>query len=230
MSELLKVGDLTFEVARSPRRRSVEITVDRDCGLKLRAPVGLDDAELAKVVARRRIWVYKTLAAKKLLARPYIPKEYVSGEGFYYLGRSYRLKLADDVDRLSLRNGRFVLPRAAAAKGREIFVAWYTAHAVERLAGVVERLAPQVGVKPKRIVVRDLVCRWASCGKDGTLFFHWRVVLLPMRAVEYVVLHELAHLKEPLHTAEFWRMLARAMPDWEERKNWLAQNGSRFDL
>ncbi len=230
MSALLRVGDLTFEVARSPRRRSVEITVDRDCSLKLKAPTNLADAELAKVVARQRAWVYKTLAEKKLLVRPYVPKEYVSGEGFYYLGRSYRLKLADDVDRLILRSGRFVLPRSAAAKGREIFVAWYTARAVECVAGVVERLAFQVGAKPKRVVVRDVGCRWASCGKNGTLYFHWRVVLLPKRAVEYVVLHELAHLKEPLHTAEFWRILARAMPDWAERKNWLAQNGSRFDL
>jgi hypothetical protein len=230
MSEHLVIGDLEFEVDRSARRRSVEMTVDRDGQLRLRAPKELGSADLTKIVAGRRLWVYKTLAAKKLLAHPYMPKEYVPCEGLYYLGRSYRLRLEDSADRLTLRDGRFVLPRSASPKGRAAFVGWYSRRAADRLAQMVRRTAPRIGVTPKRVAVRDVGSRWASCGKDGTLYFHWRVVLLPVRAYEYLVLHELAHLREPLHTAAFWRLVGRAMPDWEQRKNWLARNGSKFDL
>ena len=115
MSEMLEVGDLEFEVTRSRRRRSVEITVERDGRLGLKVPTKLDDDELTKIVARRRLWVYKTLAAKRLLARPYKPKEYVPGEGFYYLGRSHRLRLDDGAGRLTFHDGRFVLPRSASS-------------------------------------------------------------------------------------------------------------------
>ena len=76
-------------------------------------------------------------------------------------------------------------------------------------------------------MVRELGYRWGACGQDGTLNFHWRTVLLPPRIVEYIVAHELVHLHEAHHGAEFWRRLERAMPDDAARKKWLAENGGR---
>lgn len=70
--------------------------------------------------------------------------------------------------------------------------------------------------------------RWASCSKNGQLNFHWRTVCLPSRLIEYVVLHELVHLCEPHHSPEFWQRLEKAMPDFEERKRWLAMYGREF--
>ncbi len=85
-----------------------------------------------------------------------------------------------------------------------------------------------MGIEPKGIEVRDLGFRWGSCGKKGTLNFHWASILLPASIVEYIVVHELAHLVEPNHTPEFWLALERAMPDYEQRKNWLAENGAQI--
>ena len=84
-----------------------------------------------------------------------------------------------------------------------------------------------MGIEPKGIEVRDLGFRWGSCGKKGILNFHWASILLPASIVEYVVVHELVHLVEPNHTPEFWLALERAMPDYEQRKNWLAENGAK---
>jgi predicted metal-dependent hydrolase len=75
--------------------------------------------------------------------------------------------------------------------------------------------------------VRDLGFRWGSCGKSGTVNFHWATILLPVSLVDYVVVHELAHLMEPNHTPAFWRRVSRALPEYEQRKTWLAEHGGR---
>ena len=80
------------------------------------------------------------------------------------------------------------------------------------------------------VYVRDLGYRWASCGRNATLNFHWRVILLPPRIIEYLVVHELVHLSDPHHTREFWEHLERAMPDFAARKGWLGQHGGEFHL
>lgn len=83
-------------------------------------------------------------------------------------------------------------------------------------------------MKAGEVDVRDLGFRWGSCGKGGRLHFHWASILLPASVVEYVVLHELVHLLEPNHTPEFWLRVERALPDYEQRKGWLAEHGGEF--
>ena len=88
-----------------------------------------------------------------------------------------------------------------------------------------ERYAARVGVQPGGMEVRDLGFRWGSCGKDGTVNLHWATILLPPSAVDYVIVHELSHLVEPNHTPEFWLRVERAMPDYGQRREWLARRG-----
>jgi predicted metal-dependent hydrolase len=84
-------------------------------------------------------------------------------------------------------------------------------------------------VKSAGVRIQDLGYRWGSCGKGDRLYFHWKAVLLPPRIAEYVVVHEIAHLHERLHTPEFWRRVERAMPDFERRKKWLAEKGMEVE-
>jgi predicted metal-dependent hydrolase len=228
MNEVLAVEDLTFEVRRSARRRTLEIIVDRGGELVIAAPDGLDTAVMTDFVREKRFWLYQKLAEKEALRPPAPAKEYVDGEGFAYLGRSYRLSLVEAQDRLlALERGRFRLVRAEAPRGREHFVRWYAEHALPWLRRRVAAWAPRLGVSPAGVEVRDLGYRWGSCGAAGTLNFHWATILLPPAVVEYVVVHELAHLHERHHTPDFWLRVERAMPDYERRKTWLAQNGGR---
>ena len=223
---VLTVGDLSFEVLRSVRRGSMQITVDRGGELLLSAPEGCPTAELERFVREKRFWVYTKLAAKDALGPPTPDKEFVNGEGFLYLGRSHRLLLVDEQDApVKLEHGRFKMSRSAAAAGREHLVDWYKARARPWLGARVERLRSRVGVEPTGLTVQDLGYRWGSCGKGGRLFFHWRVMLLPPRVIEYVVVHELVHLVEPHHTPGFWRRVERALPDFEARRRWLAERG-----
>ena len=126
---------------------------------------------------------------------------------------------------MKLEDGRFKMLRSAAIEGRAHMVRWYEEHAESWLADRVERFAARVGVRPSGVAVRDLGYRWGSCGKGDKLYFHWRAVLLPPRIIEYVVVHELVHLREAHHTPDFWLLVERAMPDFLARKEWLAERG-----
>ncbi|WP_208451162.1 M48 family metallopeptidase [Burkholderia gladioli] len=220
------VGDLQFIVRRSVRRRTMQITVERTGELVLCAPPDVDDAHLREFVAEKRFWIYTKLAEKDRLKRSVPRKEFVGGEGFLYLGRSHRLKLVDEQDvPLKLVNGRFALRRDALAAAREHFIRWYSERAKAWLAVKVAEYQSRMEVAPAGVKVQDLGYRWGSCGKGDWLYFHWKSILLPARIAEYVVVHEIAHLHEPHHTPAFWLRVERAMPDFAQRKAWLAEHG-----
>jgi predicted metal-dependent hydrolase len=222
----LVVNDLQFEVRRSNLRRALEITVDRGGELILSAPPQVHDDRLREFAQRKRMWVYKQLARRDALAQPTRRKQFVDGEGFAYLGRTYRLRLVAESDAaVKLSGGRFVMPQALARDGRERLIRWYQQRASRWLEDRIADYAPRMEVVPSGVRVQNLGYRWGSCGHSGAVYFHWKTILLPTQMVEYVVVHELAHLHEPHHSPEFWRRVERAMPDFERRKLWLAQHG-----
>ena len=225
-AETLTVGDLEFELRRSARRRSVQVTVDRGGELVLAAPEQCPIAIMEDFVREKRFWIYTKLAEKEALKPQRSTKEYVSGEGFPYLGRSYRLLLVNKQSvPVKLEAGRFKMSRAVVCTGRDEMVRWYTDHATAWLRKRVVRYQRRIGVEPAGVVVQDLGYRWGSCGKGGRLYFHWRTILLPPRIADYIVVHELVHLHEGHHTPEFWQRVERAMPDFAQRKQWLAEHG-----
>jgi predicted metal-dependent hydrolase len=226
-------SDLCFELRHSAKRRTVGITIKRDGHLVLASPPEVPIETLEKVVDDRRFWIYSKLLKKESLNPPTSSKEYVSGEGFYYLGRSYRLKLVDGVKKqpqLRLYQSRFEFHREAKAQGREVFISWYR----DRLQSVLEQqiaaLINRVGASPRSVQVRDLGYRWGSCGYKGDLYFHWRVAMLPRSMIEYVVVHEMVHLIEPHHNNAFWELVERIVPNFGDSKQWLAKNGVTYDL
>ena len=145
----------------------------------------------------------------------------------------YNLKLVErEAQRAPLRlyQGRFCLRRDARPYAREHFIRWYTLH----LRPLLDRLLPQfvdrVGAAPREVHIQDLGYRWGSRGKRGHVYFHWRVAMLPYGMITYVVAHELVHLVERDHSDAFWTRLGRLIPDYEERRRWLRDEGGRYDL
>ncbi len=225
----LTVAGLDFEVQLSGSRRSIGITVDRDGSLIVNTPHGCDEAELAAFAHEKRMWVYKKLAEKDLLLSQRPAKEFVSGEGFAYLGRSYRLLLADDGrDSVKLQRGRLVMRRDVATNGggARAMVDWYRTRALRWLPRRAEPWARRMGVSPSVIDVRDLGYRWGSLGRNERINFHWATIQLPPTLVDYVIVHELAHVHEPNHTPQFWLRVERALPTFQAAKLDLARVGS----
>lgn len=223
---VLTVDELSFELKPSTRRRTLQITVDRSGELVLSAPPDVEEERLREFVLEKRFWIYTKLAEKDRLQKAVPTKSYVDGEGFLYLGRSYRLRVVDEQDAaLKLLNGRFMLRRDLVETARAHLVQWYSARAKLWLSDKVQDYVARMEVQPVGLKVQDLGYRWGSCGKGDWLYFHWKTILLPARIAEYVVVHEIAHLHEPHHTPAFWLRVERAMPDYAQRRIWLAEHG-----
>ncbi len=229
----LIVGGLDFEIQLSGTRRSIGITVDRDGSLIVNAPTDCDKADLVAFALGKRMWVYKKLAEKDLLLSCRPTKEFVNGEGFVYLGRSHRLFLTDEPhDAVKLERGRLAMGRniAATGNGPQAIVDWYRTRALRWLPRRVGPWACRMGVKPGEIDVRDLGYRWGSLGKADRVNFHWATIQLSPNLIDYVIVHELAHIHEPNHTPEFWIRVERALPNFQIAKEELARVGSSLWL
>jgi predicted metal-dependent hydrolase len=226
----LEIDGLTFEVHRSDRRKTLQITVERSGELSITAPNGVAEKDLASFVEEKLLWVHTKIEEKARLQKRAPVKEFVNGEGFLYLGRSYRLRLVESqlVD-LCLKNGRFCLRASSAHRGRDVFIAWYTRRALMWFSQQVAEHANRMGVQVNEVKVQDLGFRWGSFGADGRVSFHWKAILLPPRIAQYVVVHELAHAHHPDHSANFWIKVEQHLPDWRTRKSWLAENGIQVE-
>ena len=233
MTKHITVDNLTFEIRESARRETLELIVERDGSLALATPPDVPTADLEAFVAANLVWIYTKLEEKAQQARPHRRKEYVTGEGFPYLGRHYRLRLvAPEAQQapLQLYQGRFRLRRDAVPEARDHFVHWYTVHLRPLLDRHLAALTDRVGARPNDVHVQDLGFRWGSADRRGHLYFHWRVAMLPQEMIRYLVAHELVHLRERYHTDAFWSRLARVVPDYEARRQWLAEEGGAYDL
>lgn len=226
----LEVDGLSFEVLRSDRRKTVQITVERTGELFIVAPFKVADQELIQFVEEKLLWVHTKLAEKARLQQRAPVKEFVDGEGFLYLGKSYRLRLIERqlVD-LHLKSGRFCLRRSSVYRGREVFVSWYARRAQQWFERQVDEHSNLMGVDVKEVRVQDLGFRWGSFGADGRLFFHWKAILLPPRIAQYIVVHELAHAQHRDHSVAFWIKVDEHLPDWRSCKSWLAENGIQVE-
>ncbi|MFZ1642315.1 MAG: SprT family zinc-dependent metalloprotease [Candidatus Contendobacter sp.] len=219
MSETLKIGGLTFAIQRGARRKTLGLTVDRGGELVIHCPESATADALACWTRSKLLWVQGKLAIKEELAPLAREPEYVSGENFRYLGYNYRLTLIPQQEEALRFDGRsFLLRKDAAPTGAAHFRRWYIERGQAWMAERVEWLSRRMGPRPTGVRLRDLGFRWGSCGRNGVLFFNWKLLQLPMRLIDYVVAHELAHLLEPHHTPAFWNILDRAMPDWKMRR------------
>ena len=184
----------------------------------------------------KRYWIYRNLAEWRDLNATRVVREYRNGEGFLYLGRSYRLLLvAEQEEPLLLKGGRFCVRRdlvdtAELPTARAAFRDYYIARGMERISQRVGYFAPKVDVVPGRIAVRELGNRWASCSASGNLAFHWKCMMAPPTILDYIVVHELCHFHHLDHTEAFWNEVDKVMPDYVERKEWLRKNGAAMDV
>ena len=236
----VRFGGTTIEyhVRRSTRRRkTVQVTVDGS-GVQVAVPQDTPDEDVRAIVRRRAPWILAHAPESLLEASP---KRFVSGETLPYLGRNVRMVVTTgDVrspevrfDHWSLRiTVPGSLPKVNRSGSiRKAVVAWYRRRAEARLSRIFDRWWPRFGSgEPHQLFIRDQRQRWGSCAPDGTLRFNWKLAMLKPDLAEYVVVHELAHLRVRNHSPEFWDLLSLVMPDAQQRRRRLREVGKSLPL
>ena len=216
------IKDIPFEVVRNGNRSTADIVIERDGRVIVRASKQISDEKIEDIVEQKRYWIYRNLAEWRDLNATKVLREYRNGEGFLYLGRSYRLLLvSDQSEPLLLKGGRFCLRREIVDRGevpaaKAAFRDYYVAAGLKRIAGRVNYFAPKVGIAPGKIAVRDLNFRWASCSPKGDLAFHWKCMMAPPTIIDYIVVHELCHFHHLDHTDAFWNELDKILPNFRD--------------
>jgi len=222
--------DLEYKLAKSDRK-TASIYIERDGSISVLAPDKWSLNQIEEVLEQKRPWIYRGLAEWEDLNATRVTREFVSGEGFLYLGRTYRLRIVEKQKiPLSLKEGYFYLRSDATERPYETFKEFYRTKGQKKVLGRVEYYKTKMGVEPGDVRVMELQNRWASCSENKNLNFHWKCLMAPLRIVDYIVVHELAHLTYRNHTDAFWGEVDKVMHDYRERKEWLRQHGAGMGI
>jgi predicted metal-dependent hydrolase len=190
------------------------------------APARISAERLDAMVLRKRGWVLEKLRLASDPEATRAPRRVVDGETFLYLGRPYRLRIRPGHGRagsVRLSDGSVEItltPRSVSTPdaARKALVAWYAERAAAHAGSHVVHWASRLEVPVPEVRIRNQRARWGSCDRRGIIRINWRIVQAPMRLVDYLIAHELTHLREPGHTAAFWRVLTGVMPDAKARR------------
>jgi predicted metal-dependent hydrolase len=218
-------GGIEVGVRESARARRLTVKVSTDRPPELVVPVGTGRREIERTLRRHRDWIArKTEEMERLAARR--PRLGLDRPGFVWLHGEPLAILRDRGARpvAKLRDGR-LLVAGPAAQASDAIERWYRREARRRIATAVQREAEALAVRPGQVSIRDPGTRWGSCTSRGSLSFSWRLLLAPRQVLDYVVIHELCHLRELNHSPAFWRLLDRARPDWRAQAGWLRRHG-----
>lgn len=219
--------ELAYTIKRSGKRRKLTITIERDRRVVVHAPAGVSDEAIHRVVESKRQWIHeKVKHQQKYKDLPHPPgKELVSGESALYLGRLYRIEIIEHGQKEIRFAQRFLIPSSLAGRNKGAMRDWYIARAKEKILPRVRRHAGRLGVEYQEAKIVDSRYRWGSCTVKDNVNFNWRLIKAPMFVIDYVIVHELAHLLETNHSPRFWNIIRAQIPKMEQARVWLSENG-----
>jgi len=217
------------------KRKTLSLVVETNGFLTVRAPLRMKEADIRRFIEAKADWIKRKQARVRDEARA--PRQYVDGEMFRYLGEEIPLRLvpAEGPRRGNQKSalvmeGVFKLTVSAQPKAKSVFTAWYRQQAWRVLTERVSYFARNHDFKPGKLRISSARTRWGSCSAKGTLSFTWRLVMAPLEVIDYVVVHELCHLKEMNHSESFWAQVEMILPDYKSCRKWLKNNAANLQL
>ncbi|MCL6631321.1 MAG: M48 family metallopeptidase [Alicyclobacillus herbarius] len=246
---------IPYDIERRSGRKTVSLYVDANRGVYVRAPFGIPDEQLQEIVLRKANWIIRKLDEVRARQAAVPKHRFVDGETFWYLGQAYPLVVHTetglDQPRLTWDTQKFQLsiPRCFREENlvptgrkpedhpdaqveetyRRLFRAWYLARGQAVVQTRLQRYGSVYGY-PRRVLFKEQKTRWGSCAADGTIRLNWHILMAPMAILDYLLVHELAHLKHPNHSKHFWAAVAKTIPDYLERRRWLKEHGHLLTL
>ena len=230
---------IDYTIKRGNRKKTLAINVTLASQVIVLAPNNFSREKIKTIVKKKALWILEKQEHFKRLAMLFPEKELVSGEQILLLGRKYRLKIKEENYSSALKlSGRKIFISVARnldsnkrkEKIRDALIKWYFEKSTKIIKQRVNRYSRLLNLFPEKIMIKDQKKRWASCSSDGILRFNWRIAIAPVSIVDYVVAHELCHLKVKNHSSDFWKLVSIVIPDYKKRKDWLKNNTTIFRL
>lgn len=228
--------EVTYRLRVSARARRLRLVIRPETGLEVVLPKGVSRAHAEQLIREKADWILRT---SERLAQVAVPESrpLTDGQMLPCAGAELRLALAlqPGEPRITIIVRDTTLTLRTPTTDQEVLRAalegWYRRQATRIFAERLRRAnaaTPGYGFTYGRVAVRDQKSRWGSCSRAGNLNFNWRLLLAPLPVLDYIVIHELCHLKEPNHSPRFWALVALGCPDYRERRRWLRQHGQEL--
>lgn len=223
--------DYTLKRSRK-RRKTISLNISHNNEIVVCAPYFTSAREINRFIQEKQSWIEKTIqkhADKALLVQE---RKFVSGEYFYYLGESIELEAffePKEKKGLVLWNNRFYLNSPDGKETRtHYFVLWYKQKALEHIGERVDFYCRELDLRARGVRVSSARQRWGSCSPDNKLAFSFRLIMMPPDVIDYVIVHELMHIREKSHSRRFWKLVAEAMPQYKTNQRNLKKYGEVF--
>jgi predicted metal-dependent hydrolase len=210
------------------RRRTVGLEITREAKLVVRAPIYTSLERIHDILRKKRDWILEKQKFLQERQVKYLPKEFIDGEKFYYLGNTYRFKLTDD-DTIRLTE-YLEFPGNLVSDARQYLIQWYKTLAYEKIKEKVGKYSEIIGKTCSGIRISSARKRLGSCSFKGNLSFSWRLIMAPIEILDYVVVHELVHLEEKNHAKPFWDKVKAIIPEYKKQVLWLKENNALLDV
>ncbi len=224
--------DIEVKIVKS-KRKSLSIAIQPDGNLFVKAPVFMTDEEIIRWVKTKTGWISRNRQKVLKGQENNPPKKYVTGEWFWYRGQKYELEVRISAGRAGMVgiDGEKLILFAQNGEGAEvqkILEEWYVRQAKVVIPKRVCFWAGQMQESYHKITIKNQKRRWGSCSSARNLNFNWRLVMMPEAVLDYVVVHELCHLRQMNHSEKFWKEVEKVLPDYKVQKKWLEKNGTEL--
>ncbi len=217
--------NVTIDQIIRSKRKTLSLEITHDARLIVRAPKTASFSFIEKFIFEKRLWIQdkQKMVKERLLQSQ--TKKFIDGEEFLYLGNTYRLYIVPETTFPLLFCQEFLLSRAYLSEARQLFIDWYKQEAYKKIKERVDLYSNLFGLKYNKFSITNAQKRWGSCSAKNNLCFSWRLIMFPLQVIDYVVIHELAHIEEKNHSKRFWNKVKIMLPNFMESRKWLRGNG-----
>jgi len=227
----MKLAGIDIKIEKTERRKTISIFIERDGSVRVLAPTSQKDEIIQEAIKTKEYQIFKKLAKWKELNQGRVNRKFVNGQSFLYFGRNYRFEIVDEQEvSLKLSQGYLMFDKRKLDNADQIFKQFYKENGKKKIIERLKLIEEKFEQKPTSIKVMELQNRWASWTPKHGLNFHWKCAMAPIPVIDYIITHEMVHLKYPNHSPEFWNELDKKMPDYKKYENWLKQNGVNLSL
>jgi predicted metal-dependent hydrolase len=227
----MKLDGIDIAIEKTKRRKTVSIFIERDGSVRVLAPVTANDDIIENAVRAKEYQIFTKLAKWKELNQGKVKRAFVNGQSFLYFGRNYRLSIEEDqAVPLKVTGGYLRLDKKYLSKAEKVFKEFYREKTQQKIQERMKLIEDKFSTKPSSIKVLELRNRWASWTPKNGLNFNWKCAMARVPVLDYIITHEMVHLKYPSHSPAFWNELDKKMPNYREHENWLKQNGVKMAL